>query len=126
MSGNSDSCQFCGLHRLSFRDWDEACDESPSGYHRTERVQTWRDRQIRFGHNVVTLDEWAALVFVREGEGVASFKSVPIGMRRALVRLWSCYPSMPGGLADPMYVANVIASEMGFGDGHGNFEGVPK
>lgn len=46
---------------------------------------------------------------------------LPPGLKEALIHLFTVYPNMPGGLCDPMYFANVIARNMGFGDGASNF-----
>lgn len=48
---------------------------------------------------------------------------LPEHVRRAIVRVYSSYPAecMPQGLSDPMYMINVIAYELGVGDGQGNF-----
>jgi hypothetical protein len=46
----------------------------------------------------------------------------------AIKRIYSCYPAdcMPQGLCDPMYIMNIIALELGVGDGRGKFDGVPE
>jgi hypothetical protein len=47
----------------------------------------------------------------------------PECVKRAIKRVYSSYPAecMPQGLCDPMYIMNVIALELGIGDGQGNF-----
>lgn len=45
--------------------------------------------------------------------------NLPPGLRKAVEHICSVYGIR--GICDPMYVANVIAHEMGFGDGKGNF-----
>ena len=48
---------------------------------------------------------------------------VPARVQKAIKRVYSAYPSscLPQGLADPMYIMNVIAHELGVGDGEGHF-----
>ena len=48
---------------------------------------------------------------------------VPEKVQKAIKRIYNCYPEdcLPQGLADPMYIMNVIAYELGIGDGQGNF-----
>lgn len=116
---NPDVCAFCSKHRYTFvDDLDDRprhlCEPSPTGYHRVARIETWRDRPLDRWDN---LYDWATEVFERDG----TVEHVPVEMRRALTRLWSSYPNMPRGTSDPMYMANVLAFEMGFGDGLGNF-----
>ena len=43
---------------------------------------------------------------------------------KALKRIYGSYPAdcMPQGTADPMYIMNIIALELGIGDGQGNFD----
>ena len=43
----------------------------------------------------------------------------PENLRRLAARLCRSYGIR--GICDPMYIANVIACELGIGDGHGNF-----
>lgn len=51
--------------------------------------------------------------------------SVPRDIRRLSERLCLAYGIR--GICDPMYIANVIAKELGLGDGQGNFfEGANK
>jgi hypothetical protein len=42
---------------------------------------------------------------------------------KAIKRVYEAYPEeyMPRGICDPMYIMNVIAHELGIGDGNGNF-----
>jgi len=49
--------------------------------------------------------------------------NVPEKVKRAIKRVYGAYPSecLPQGLSDPMYIMNVIALELGIGDGKGNF-----
>ena len=44
-------------------------------------------------------------------------------VRNAIKRIYSAYPSscMPQGICDPMYIMNVLAKELGIGDGKGDF-----
>jgi len=48
---------------------------------------------------------------------------VPEKVKNAIRRVYNAYPKecMPQGLCDPMYIMNIIALEIGFGDGMGNF-----
>jgi len=48
----------------------------------------------------------------------------PEKVKAAIKRVYSSYPAecMPQGLSDPMYIINVIAYELGIGDGKGNFD----
>jgi len=48
---------------------------------------------------------------------------VPEKVKNAIKRIYNAYPKdcMPQGLCDPMYIMNIIALEIGFGDGMGNF-----
>lgn len=48
---------------------------------------------------------------------------IPEKIKTAIRRVYEAYPKdyMPQGLGDPMYITNVIAVEVGFGDGQGNF-----
>ena len=45
-------------------------------------------------------------------------------VKNAIKRIYSSYPKecMPQGLSDPMYIMNVIALELGIGDGQGTFK----
>ena len=47
----------------------------------------------------------------------------PERVKQAIRRVYNCYPveCMPQGLCDPMYIMNVLAVELGIGDGQGNF-----
>ena len=47
----------------------------------------------------------------------------PEKVQNAIKRIYGSYPSecMPQGICDPMYILNVIALELGVGDGQGNF-----
>ena len=49
--------------------------------------------------------------------------NVPDKVKNAIKRVYHAYPEnlMPNGLCDPMYIMNVIAFELGIGDGKGNF-----
>jgi hypothetical protein len=49
--------------------------------------------------------------------------NVPARVKSAIKRVYEAYPPicLPQGLADPMYIMNVIALELGVGDGQGNF-----
>lgn len=51
-------------------------------------------------------------------------KNVPEKLKNAIKRIYNAYPKncMPQGLSDPMYIVNVIALELGIGDGKGNFK----
>jgi hypothetical protein len=44
-------------------------------------------------------------------------------VKNAIKRVYESYPEncMPQGICDPMYIMNVIALELGIGDGNGNF-----
>lgn len=48
---------------------------------------------------------------------------VPEKVKNAIKRIYNAYPPdcLPQGLADPMYIMNVIALELGIGDGKGQF-----
>lgn len=48
---------------------------------------------------------------------------VPYRVKAAIKRVYGAYPvkCLPQGLADPMYIMNVIALELGIGDGKGKF-----
>jgi hypothetical protein len=50
-------------------------------------------------------------------------KSTPERVRKAIQRVYGAYPPecLPQGICDPMYILNVIAFELGIGDGQGNF-----
>jgi hypothetical protein len=50
-------------------------------------------------------------------------EKVPKRVKRAIMRIYNSYPEdcMPKGICDPMYIMNVIAFELGIGDGKGNF-----
>ena len=52
-----------------------------------------------------------------------SMKEVPPQVKRAIQRIYASYPPecLPKGICDPMYIMNVIAKELGVGDGMGNF-----
>jgi len=43
--------------------------------------------------------------------------------KKAIKRIYSAYPEecLPQGICDPAYIINVIAYELGVGDGKGNF-----
>ena len=47
-------------------------------------------------------------------------EGTPENLRRLTERLCRAY-GITRGICDPMYIANVIASELGLGDGHGHF-----
>ena len=49
--------------------------------------------------------------------------NVPTRVKNAITRIYESYPRecMPQGLSDPMYIMNIIALELGIGDGHGAF-----
>jgi hypothetical protein len=55
--------------------------------------------------------------------GMKYSPQVPERVKNALKRIYGCYPKecLPQGLSDPMYIMNVIAYELGIGDGQGNF-----
>lgn len=104
-------CNYCGKH-VWFEEYEsDACHPSPTGYHRND-LHTWLDRS---DWSIGTPDRidayaWASRAFEPlEGDDAWS---APTGMRRALTRLFGCYPNMPRGLCDPMYITNVIAHEM--------------
>ena len=48
----------------------------------------------------------------------------PEKVKNANKKVYESYPveCMPQGLADPMYIMNVICKELGVGDGKGNFK----
>ena len=48
---------------------------------------------------------------------------VPEKVKNAIKRIYAAYPPhcLPQGTSDPMYMMNVIALELGIGDGKGNF-----
>ena len=47
----------------------------------------------------------------------------PERVKNAIKRIYNAYPLdyMPQGVCDPMYIMNIIALELGIGDGQGNF-----
>ena len=49
--------------------------------------------------------------------------STPEKVKRAIKRIYNSYPAdkLPQGLCDPMYIMNILAFELGIGDGQGNF-----
>ena len=49
--------------------------------------------------------------------------NVPEKVKNAIKHVYWAYPDkcLPQGLCDPMYIMNVIAHELGIGDGQGNF-----
>jgi hypothetical protein len=49
--------------------------------------------------------------------------NVPEKVQKAIKRVYSAYPAecLPQGLCDPMYFMNIVALELGIGDGKGNF-----
>ena len=51
-------------------------------------------------------------------------EGTPEKVQRAIKRVYQAYPQecLPQGLADPMYIMNVIAKEIGFGDGQSHFD----
>lgn len=61
-----------------------------------------------------TDEEWAERVSVND---------YPEPVRRAIRRVYESYPKdcMPKGICDPAYIMNILAFELGFGDGQGNF-----
>lgn len=81
------------------------CEASPSGFHYPDGQRpTWLAQPIKRWDS---LQAWAREVFI-DADGF----NAPIAFRRALTRLWSCYPDMPEGVCDPTYMANVIQAEM--------------
>jgi hypothetical protein len=50
-------------------------------------------------------------------------KNLPENWKRAIKRIYGAYPEecLPNGLCDPMYILNVMAFELGLGDGQSNF-----
>lgn len=49
--------------------------------------------------------------------------NVPERVKRAIRRIYASYPveCLPQGVCDPMYIMNIIALELGIGDGRGIF-----
>jgi len=49
--------------------------------------------------------------------------NAPEKVKKAIMRIYNAYPSecLPQGEADPMYIMNIIALELGIGDGKGKF-----
>ncbi len=47
----------------------------------------------------------------------------PEEVKTAIKKVYGSYPKecLPQGTSDPMYIMNVIAFELGIGDGKGNF-----
>jgi len=47
----------------------------------------------------------------------------PAAVQRAIKRVYAAYPPecLPQGLSDPMYIMNIIALELGVGDGKSHF-----
>lgn len=47
----------------------------------------------------------------------------PEKVKQAIKRVYAAYPPecLPQGICDPMYIMNVIAFELGIGDGQHNF-----
>jgi hypothetical protein len=50
-------------------------------------------------------------------------RDIPDKVKTAIKRIYNSYPveCLPQGLADPMYIMNIICLELGVGDGKGNF-----
>ena len=63
------------------------------------------------------IDFWKA-AFEKTGN-----KEVDPRIKKAIMRVYESYPMkcMPNGTCDPMYIMNVIAMELGIGDGCGKF-----
>lgn len=120
-----DVCTFCNVHRHSMDDpADDVCEHSPTGYHDVPRLPHWT-KTPKSSTADRSMVEWALESFSSPVDRDDDFRRVPVGLRRALTRLFHCYPNMPKGSSDPMYFANVIGSEMGFGDGFGEFAYLP-
>jgi hypothetical protein len=51
------------------------------------------------------------------------YKPIPEEIKTAIKKVYSSYPHdcMPQGNCDPMYIMNIIAHELGIGDGKGTF-----
>lgn len=49
---------------------------------------------------------------------------LPIKWQNAIKRVYNCYPMecLPNGICDMVYICNVIAKELGLGDGKTNFK----
>jgi hypothetical protein len=70
----------------------DVCEQSATGYHNPDHGPTWTD-----------------LAWAREHLDM----DTPVGIRRAVCRIFSSYrTTMPRGLCDPQYIANVIAAEV--------------
>ena len=54
--------------------------------------------------------------------------SVPERVKNAIKRVYESYPKdcLPQGVCDPMYIMNVIAKELGIGNGQGEFNYRPR
>ena len=50
-------------------------------------------------------------------------ENVPEKVKLAIKRVYNSFPKecMPQGVCDPMYIMNIIALELGIGDGQNNF-----
>ena len=50
-------------------------------------------------------------------------KEIDPRVKKAIMRVYEAYPAdcTPNGVCDPMYIMNVIAMELGIGDGCGTF-----
>jgi len=51
---------------------------------------------------------------------------VPEKVQKAIKRIYNSFPAdcLPQGVCDPMWIMNIIAFELGVGDGQGNFGGL--
>ena len=49
--------------------------------------------------------------------------NTPEKVKNAIKRIYNAYPKecLPQGLADPMYIMNIICLELGIGNGKGEF-----
>jgi len=53
----------------------------------------------------------------------AGVDELPVVWQKAIAALYGSYPSdcLPCGICDPVYIANILARNLGLGDGKGNF-----
>jgi len=56
----------------------------------------------------------------------AGIEELPTKWQNAIKRVYNSYPlkCLPKGVCDPMYICNVMAKELGLGDGESNFKEV--
>ena len=57
----------------------------------------------------------------------AGIDKMPVKWQNAIKHIYGSYPKecLPQGICDPMYICNVMALELGLGDGRSNFKELP-